>query len=271
MNLLHKLSLRIGARSDWFNTYGNSVSPRVAVVYSPNPRTALKYIYGRSFRAPNAYENYYSDGVSIVAPTSPLKSETIRSQEAVFEKGLTAWLQLTVDGSYNHLEDLIDQVPDPDSGLTHFVNIGRDRGRVLEFEMRAKRASGLEARASYTLAGAVDAIQQVRLANSPLHMAKFNGILPLSHRSFAALELLYASAQQSYQNTTVPSSLITNGTVSTKPLWGGWEFAASCYNAFNRRWFSPAGPGLIQSQIQQDGRTYRVNITYRFHREKTNQ
>jgi len=268
LNLVSKLSLRVGGRLDWFDAYGASLSPRVALVYSPNSRTALKYIYGRAFNAPNAYESYYWDNVSLVAPSIPLKPETIGSHEVIFERGLTSWLQMTVDGSYNHLGNLIDQVPDPASGLTHFVNVGRDRGRALELELETKRASGLAARVSYTLADAADEIQHVRLANSPLHMAKFNGTVPLSHKSFAALEVLYASSQISYQGTRVPSSLLTNVTVSTKPMWGGWAFSASCYNAFNRRWFSPAGPGLLQAELQQDGRTFRVKITYRFHRER---
>ena len=268
LNLIPKLSLRVGGRSDWFDVYGNAVSPRIALVYSPNTRTALKYIYGRAFRTPNAYENYYSDGVSVVAPTTPLKPETMGSHEVIFERGLTSWLQMTADGSYNHLGNLIDQVPDPVSGLTHFVNIGRDRGRAFELELEAKRASGIAARASYTLADAADSIQHVRLANSPLQMGKFNGTVPIFHRTFAALELLYSSAQLSYQNTRVPPSLLTNATYSTKPLWGGWEFSASCYNAFDRRWYSPAGPGLTQAEIQQDGRSFRVKLSYRIHREQ---
>src|ERR1019366_3863600 len=149
LNLVPKLSVRMGARLDWFDAYGDLLSPRVALVYSPNSRSALKYVYGRAFRAPNAYESYYADGVVLVAPSSPLKPETIGSHEIIFERGLTSWLQMTADGSYNHLGNLIDQVPDPASGLTHFVNIGRDRGRALELELETKRASDLAARVSY--------------------------------------------------------------------------------------------------------------------------
>ena len=60
LNFIPKLSIRLGARLDWFNLYGNSLSPRIAFVYSPNSRTALKYIYGRAFRAPNVYMNLLS-------------------------------------------------------------------------------------------------------------------------------------------------------------------------------------------------------------------
>ena len=238
-------------------------SPRAAVIYQPNSRTTLKYIFARAFRAPNAYENYYTDGVSIVAPTKLLEPEHIGSHEVVFEHSPKSWLRITADGFYNNLSNLIDEVPDPASGLNHFVNIGHDEGRGAEFELEAKRESGLSAQASYTFSDALDEIQSARLANSPMHLAKLHGTIPASRRAFVGLELLYASSQTSYQATQVPSSFLTNATLSSKPLWGGWEFSASCYNAFSQRWYSPAGPGLTQPAIQQDGRTYRFKISYR--------
>jgi iron complex outermembrane receptor protein len=267
LNLLPKLSVRVGGRLDWFSSYGNSASPRVALVYSLGSRSALKYVYGRAFRTPNAYESYYFDNVTIVAPSSPLRPETMGSQEVIFEQGLTSWLQMTVDGSYDRMRGLIDQVPDPVTGLSRFANNSSDLGRGIELNLSAKRASGLAAHLTYTLADTIGA-QHTRLANSPLNMATFNGVVPLSGRFFAAAELLFSGAQQSYQNTPVPSSLLTNLTFSTKPIWGGWELSASCYNAFDRRWFSPGGHELQQAEIPQDGRTYRFKITYRFHHEK---
>jgi outer membrane receptor for ferrienterochelin and colicins len=268
LNVVPRLSVRLGGRSDWADEYGNALSPRFALVYSVARRTTLKYIYGRAFRAPSAYEGYYSDGIVLEAPSSRLRPETSGSHEVILERGLTSWLQMMVDGSYNRLGSLIDQVPDPSNGLTHFVNIGKDRGRAVETEIDAKRASGWAARASYSLADATDELQHARLANSPLQMAKLNGTVPLARRAFAGVELLYASAQTSYQNSRVPSSFLTNVTLSTKPLWGGWEFSTSCYNAFNRLWYSPAGPELEQAEIQQDGRSYRFKISYRLHSEQ---
>jgi outer membrane receptor for ferrienterochelin and colicins len=263
LNLVPKLSIRAGGRFDWFYSFGGALSPRLALVYSVNSRTTLKYIFGRAFRAPNVYESYYADGVSLTKPSLPLNPEHIGSHELVFERSLTSWLGLTADGFYNSMTNLIEQQPDPASGLTHFVNVGRDRGRGVEVELEARRTSGLSARASYTLADARDSIHDVRLANSPLNKAKLNAAIPLWRRAFAGLELLYSSTQKSYQGTRVPSSLLTNVTFSTKPLWGRWEFSASCYNTFDYRWFAPAGPELRQAEIQQDGRSYRFKVSYR--------
>ena len=263
LHFVPKLTIRAGGRLDWFDGVGTPLSPRAAAIYQANTKTTLKYIFGRAFRAPNAYEEFYADGVSVVAPTTPLKPEYIVSHEAVIERTLKPWLLVTADGFYNNLTDLIDEVPDSESGLNHFVNVGHDRGRGLEFELAAKRESGVEGNLSYTFANAVDKTQHTDLANTPASMFKGRGTVPMSRRAFAALEVLYISSQTSYQGTAVPSSTLSNFTLSSKPLWGGWEFSASCYDLFNQRSFAPAGPELVQAAIQQDGRTFRFKVNYR--------
>ena len=263
LHVIPKLTIHGGGRFDWFDDSGLAFSPRVAVIYQPNSRTALKYIFARAFRAPSVFENYYADGTSQIAPITPLKAEHIGSEEAIFERSLNSWLGLTADGFYNDLGNLIDDATDPVSGLNRFENIGHDKGRGVEFEVEAKHESGLSARASYTFSDAQKEIQHARLENSPTNTLKVHGTIPASRRAFAGVELLYASSQTSYQGTQVPSSFLTNVTFSTKPLWGGWEFSASCYDTFNQRWYSPAGPGLEQAEIRQDGRTFRFKFTYR--------
>ncbi len=262
LHFVPKFTLDIGGRLDWFDTFGQAFSPRIAAIYKLDAKTSLKYIFGRAFRAPNAYESYYYDLVVIGEPNPHLQPENIQTQEVVLERRLLPWMQLTTDGFYNGLKNLIDEAPDPENGLTHFVNIGRDTGRGFEIELEAKRASGLSARGSYTLADARNNYQSQRLASSPLHTAKLNVAVPLLRKLTGAAELLYTSPQESYQDARVSPALLANLTFSTKPMFGGWQLSSSCYNVFNRTWYAPAGPELRQSQILQDGRTFRIKLTY---------
>jgi iron complex outermembrane receptor protein len=261
LKLLSKLAVNAGARLDWFSAYGSSLDPRLAVIYTPTPRTALKYIFGRAFRAPNAYETYYADGISLTSNLN-LKPEIIQSHEAVLEHNLKPWLQITAGGFYADMQRLIDQVFDPFTGLNHYVNSGSETSKGLELEIAAKRKSGLSAQASYTLSDARDSATGDRAANSPLHLAKLHVAGPATRRGSAGLELLYASAQESYQGARVPGYVLTNITFLSKPLWNGWTFSASCYNLFDRRWWTPAGADLRQAAILQDGRSWRVKLTY---------
>lgn len=268
LNLAAKLKAQVGGRFDWYESFGGASSPRIALIYSPSSQTSLKYIFGRAFRAPNAFEDYYADTVVIATPALNLKPETIQSHDVVLEHNLNSWMQLTGEAFYNHMDNLIDQQPEAASGLTHFVNSGKERGRGFEVELEARRSSGLAGRASYTLADASDSVLDSRLANSPLHTARLNGTVPFSRFVFAGLELLFTSPQSTYQSTRVSSSLLGNATLATKPLGKGWEFSFSCYNVMDRQWSAPAGLELRQSQIPQDGRTFRFKISYRLQKER---
>ena len=57
--ILDNLILTAGLRYDHFETFGGSLNPRVALIYSPFTRTSLKFLFGTGFRAPNGYELYY--------------------------------------------------------------------------------------------------------------------------------------------------------------------------------------------------------------------
>ncbi|MGC2111685.1 MAG: TonB-dependent receptor [Candidatus Korobacteraceae bacterium] len=277
LKLRSNIAVNAGGRLDWFDSFGTAFSPRIALVYTPSSRTTLKYILGRAFRAPNAYESYYADFVRIGPPNPNLRPENITSHDLVLIHSFRPWLQFTAEGFYNRLGNLIDQVPDPSTGLQHFVNDGLNSGKGLDFELEMKRPSGLSGRLTYTLADAQDnspasqnppdySLAQ-RLNNSPLNVVKLNATVPVSRPAFLGIELLYNGAETSYQGTRVPPWFLTNFTFSTKPLWGGWEFSASCYNAFNRTWYSPGTPDTLQPDIQQDGRTFRFKVTYRFSTE----
>jgi iron complex outermembrane receptor protein len=263
LNVIPKVTIRAGGRLDWFDTLGGTFSPRVALVYSPNARTALKYIFGRAFRAPGAFEEFYIDNISIQSPPKPLRPEHIQSNEIVFERTLTPWLSMTADGYYNNLNNIIENVAAP-SGLTYFVNNAKDRAQGIEFEFEAKRASGLAARASYAFSNAIDSNDHsIPLADSPVHQAKLNATLPIVRRGFAGAELLSFSEQQTFRGTTVPSSFLCNVTLSSIPLWHHWEFSLSSYNLLNQRLFTPMGPNDPEAAIRQDGRTFRFKVSYR--------
>ena len=156
LKLRSDLALRAGGRLDYFSEYGSALSPRVGIVYLPTQRTALKYLYGRAFRATNAYENYYTDGATQEVPAQRLQKENIQTHEFILEHSWNPWLAMTVDGYYNQLDHLIDWETDPTNDMSRAVNRGQVHGKGVEFELNAKRASGLEGRASYALSDVYD-------------------------------------------------------------------------------------------------------------------
>jgi iron complex outermembrane receptor protein len=263
LNFTHSLIVHAGGRYDQYSTFGGAVSPRLAVIYMPGARTAVKYILGTAFRAPSAYEQFYNDPVNILPPPVKLQPERILSNELVVEHNLRPWISATFGGYYNELHNLIDEVPANKPGMEWFVNSGRVHAVGLETEVAAERTSGMGARLSYTASTSTDDETSMHLANSPVSQVKLNAKSPLSKYAFASVELSYVSAMTDDRGIRVPSYVLPNATVNTNPLWGGWVFSSSMYNVTNQRWFSPSGPNAPEDQVQQDGRTWRFKVTYR--------
>jgi len=259
---LERLTIRAGGRMDEYALYGASFSPRAAAILTLPRQTELKYIFGKAFRAPTAFETFYGDQ-STMEPNLGLRPETTTSHEIVLEHHFAPWLTATGETFYSLMHNGIDQSIDSATGMLWFINSDRNESLGVEAEVDAKRSSGLEARASYTWNYASDDVREWHLTNSPMNLAKANTTVPVWHGGVAAGELLYVSSQTSVQQTKVPSYLLANFTLSTKPLWNSWELSASVYNAFDRRWYAPAAPSYLQSMILQDGRSMRIKLTYR--------
>jgi iron complex outermembrane receptor protein len=262
LNFAPQLTVNVGLRVDRYSPYTSAVSPRIAVMYLPTERTSLKYVLGHAFRAPDPYDLFYVDQEDITAPSKDLHPETIDSHSLILDHRLEPWLYGTVVGFFSDLHKEIGEEVDA-TGSSYFVNGAGDRSYGIASELRADSKSGWAARTSYSFGKTRERENSREVMNSPSHLVKLNAIVPLSRHAFLGAEIFYTGVQQNYLRARIPSSLLTNATLSTKPLWGGWQFSLSSYNLLDRRWYTPTGPELTQKATEQDGRNFRFKISYR--------
>lgn len=265
------LRLSAGVRHDHYSTYGNSTSPRLALVWNPAEKTALKALYGTAFRAPNAYELYYHDGPFTQKAPGDLDPETIRTYELVWEQHLGEHLRGVVSGFYYEIEDLIVFTEDPrdvtEAGdpLLVFGNRGGAQAKGIEAELEGKWPGGLEGRISYTYQLATDEDSGAWLVNSPRHLAKLNLGAPLfTEYLHGGLEVQYTSERRTFQERTVDGFWVTNFTLWHSGWLAGLEVCASVYNLFDKTYADPGSAEHAQNGIAQDGRTYRLKLSYLF-------
>ena len=138
-----------GVRLDCTRAFGCSLSPRLALIYRPSEKTAYKLVYGRPFRNPSAFENYFTDyGKSFVA-SGGLQPETAEAMEASAErklgKGLSAILNL-----YRYQINRMIEADIPPDGPAQYRNSGYGRSRGVELELSEKAGRWLEAGVSYS-------------------------------------------------------------------------------------------------------------------------
>ena len=264
--ILDNLILNAGLRYDYYYTFGGTANPRLALIYSPLKKTTFKLLYGQAFRAPNAYEFYYNDGGIQTKSNPNLRPEKIKTYELVYEQYLGETLRGIIAGFYYKINDLIDQRIDPADHLIVYHNAGEIEARGLEFELEGKWPWGLEGRISYTLQEAENKNTEKNLSNSPKHLAKFNLIVPLmKEKLFAGIEEQFTGTRKTITGKEASAFFITNLTLSSQNLFlKGLKVSASVYNLFDKKYGDPGSQEHRQDIIEQDGRIFRLKLTYEF-------
>jgi outer membrane receptor for ferrienterochelin and colicins len=254
-----------GLRHDEYEIFGGTTNPRLAIIYQHSDATTLKLLYGGAFRAPNMYELYYNDsGVTTKAPDS-LVPETIQTYEAVLEQKLNKNLSTTISAFHYAMDDVIDQYLDPSDDLLVFRNLKEVKTNGITGALTGRWENGLKGMASYTFVEARDGQTNEILVDSPKHLAKFNVISPvIKDNLFAGLEVLYTSRAKTLTNNYADGFWITNLTLTYENIVKGLELSVSVYNLFDVDYGYPGGTEHRQDIIEQDGRSFRVKLTYRF-------
>jgi iron complex outermembrane receptor protein len=258
------LILNAGIRYDRYSTFGGTTNPRVALIYNPRPKTTLKLLYGKAFRAPNVYEMFYTDGGITQKTNSNLRPEKIETVEGVVEQSIGDHLRFLAAGYSYKIADLITQETDPADTLLVYRNETAVRARGVETGLNGRWGNGLEGRVGYTYQETEDERGR-RLVNSPRHLVKLNLIAPLlAEKVFAGGETQYVSERTSLQGDAARAYYVVNLTLFGRDLVKGLDGSASVYNLFDYRYGDPTGNKLPEDILPQDGRSFRAKLTYRF-------
>jgi iron complex outermembrane receptor protein len=196
-----------------------------------------------------------------------LQPEKITTYELVYDQYFGRHLRSSLSGFYYQCRELIVQTMDPTDGLAMFSNIGKVEAKGIEAELLGAWANGLQGRLSYSYQNARNSETDTPLVNSPHHLAKFNLTLPLyAGKLFLSPEIQYYGPRTTVAGGTAGGFIVSNLTLFSKDLLPGLELSGSVYNLFDKQYGDPT-PGLPQNRqdvLGQDGRTFRVKITYRF-------
>lgn len=263
--LLKDVRLTAGIRYDRYSTFGGTVNPRVGVVYKPFDRTIFKLMYGQAFRAPSATELYYNDGGVSWKPSSGLKPETIRTVELSLQQYLGFNLWGSAHVYYQRIKDLITFQLDPSDGLLVYGNTKGAEQKGLELELEGRWQNGVRGRVSYALQETDDLESHTRVVNSPTHLVKINGVVPLiGEQLYLGVEEQFTSRRKTLAGNDAREFFITNVTLFNENWVKGLELSASVRNLFGRKYSDPGGSEHLQDKIQQNGRDFWFKLTYRF-------
>lgn len=259
-----RITLNAGLRADHETIAGTNLSPRLALNYKPTDVDTFKIIYGRAYRAPNAYELYYTIGGPGGQQGNPsLRAEHITTTELVYDRALGENAHATVSLFHYDVRDLITETLDP-SGVYVFENTARARANGIELAYEQHIASLATIRASYAWQLARDGDTGAVLQNSPRNLAKLNVTVPLfHHRARLGAEMRCASARLA-QAGSAAGYCLGNVTIGSSHLVPHADVSFSVYNVTDKRYADPAGPNFTQNVIAQQSRTFVLKLVYGF-------
>ncbi len=263
IHLHSNLILNLGIRYDRYSLFGGTTNPRAALIYNPWKTTHFKFLFGRAFRAPNLFELFYNAPGNEANPL--LRPETVKTMELVWEQYFANHFRTTASAFYYPIRSLIKEQVDPANGNAYFANAGSLNLRGLDFSLSRTLPGGLDSTVSYSFQDAENASTRVPVTNSPKHIVQATlSVLVVKQRVFASMDLQFVSKRATLAGEYTGAYIVPNLTLFTRNVLKGWEISASCYNTSNQTYADPAGNGLAEDSIVQDGRTVRIKVGYRF-------
>lgn len=142
--LANDLELTAGARYDHYSDFGDTVNPRLALVWSNTPKLTTKFMYGQAFRAPTYLELYAR--TSATQPNANLSPERSNTLDVLFSYSASNDLKLSLD-LYQFIQyDLIAT-----DSANQYQNQGncKTRGVELETEWQPAKAVKIKANLSH--------------------------------------------------------------------------------------------------------------------------
>ena len=145
--------LTAGARHDHFSDFGDTVNPRLALVWDARHDLTAKLLYGSAFRAPSFAELYdINNPVTLGNPK--LKPETLDTVELAFDYRPRDALRLGWNIFYYWWKDIIRYVPNGDSATAQ--NTGAQEGYGGELEAEWRVSDTLKLLSSYSYQNSTD-------------------------------------------------------------------------------------------------------------------
>lgn len=254
----------LGLRLDRTVDHDQRWSPRLGLVQHTDHLGTFKLLYATAYSEPNVFQRYYNlPGVTTANPN--LHDERLQSFDGIWEYAFDARTQLAVVFYRYQVENII--APSAIDGA--YQNLPSISGRGVAVELTRNWHDGTALRTSYT--GQYPELSGERPANAPQHLLKFNLTTPIANSALnAGFEMQATSRRRTEMNTTLPGYSIANLNLLYAPKQQPWEIALTLYNLFDHIYADPIAadiymdPRVVRDSIEQDGRKWRLKLTYRF-------
>lgn len=260
-----RLSSTLGARYDNYNNFGDTLNPRLAIVWNQSERTTIKALYGTAFRAPNFVELYIINN-PVALGDENLKPEKNETYEISFNHDFSPEFSTELNIFQTKITDLIIQDPTGVGNQTKYTNKGGLEIEGFEIEVKAKKDNDNYAYANYTFQNPRDADTDNLHFGITRHRANAGFNTSINNRiNFNAN--MNASGRRSRKTDDalgrkpLGKYVIVDASMIFKDLLSNdTKFQITAHNLLDRTYFTPDEEATVASDYPMPGRTITASI-----------
>jgi len=266
--LANDWELTSGVRLDDYSDFGQTLNPRLALVWSMQQNMTLKLLYGQAFRAPSFSETQNRNN-PVVLGNADLKPETIQTTELAFEYYPQERLRLSVSLFSYLWQDIIRFEPVDPSGSdlsNRAQNGGSQSGGGLEFEVDWRVTSDLHLMMNSAYQSSLDQSSNQSAANAPNHQLylQANWQFKPAWSVNSRLNLIMSRARAvTDTRTEVADYTSVDSSVRYRSLSSSWESAVGVRNLFDVDRREPSA-AEIPNDLPLAGRNLFAELSYSF-------
>ena len=262
--------LTAGIRYDNYSDFGETINPRLALVWSTSNDLTTKFLYGEAFRAPAFAETRAINNTSALG-NPDLEPETLKSYELVFDYEVNYSLDFVFNTFYYEWDDIILFVPDASGGTSTAQNFGRQTGYGAEFETRWSPSRTVEVLANYAWQKSTNTRLDVASANAPENQFYVRLDWEVATDTYLNLQsnwVMGRNREISDPRSDIDDYVIFDLTLRRKNIWRNLEAAVIVRNLFDEDAREPSPNGFPVPAIPNDlplaGRSITGEIRVRF-------
>lgn len=254
-----------GVRYDHYSDFGDTINPRLALVWQTTDYWTTRLLYGRAFRAPSLSELYIISN-PVVLGNPDLDPEVIDTYELAFHHQLGAGSFYSFNFYYYKIKDMI-QYESTGVGIDLVAaNVGERNGRGVELEFGHEVNDDLKFSANYSYQESNNLAANDDVGFAPNNQAYARADWTFTSNWHANVEMHWFGQIQREpldDRPAVKSDSVWNLALRRTNLWKGCELAINLRNVFDSQWRSPSWT-RVEYDYPAPGRNGDITVRYTF-------
>jgi len=255
--MAHDWQLVAGARYDKYSDFGDTINPRLALVWLTSDEWTTRVLYGRAYRAPSLSE-LYADANPVALGDMDLEPEVIDTYELVFHRSFVGGSHYSLNFFHYRIEDLIlltDQ---------QYTNVGERKGKGVEFEFQSMLTTDLTLTGNYSYQKSEDLATSEDVGNAPTQQAYISLNWAVNSDWNVNVDGLWLGTIERPPGDVrdpIGSETVWGLTARRIELLEGLEVAVSIRNIFDSDWSTPSADS-VPGDYPAPGRNGNITVRY---------